>query len=628
MIYKYWVHDHESYYSQDYSLRKMTPVEYILDPRFEHIGCAVAHNDADPAVWLDPFDYRSHLLELRDRQRRGEKIVLVSHNALFDMCLMAWRYGFVADLHVDTMSMARALTYHETGSVSLASVANHLGIGAKTDTILKAIGMGRAALMADPGLWAAYRRYAINDADLCRQIFIRLRDRFPPAEFLVNDLVVRMAMVPRFKLDATVLAEHLHVTRASKDALLARCGLDTRETLMSNDKFADALRQRGVEPPTKISATTGRETYAFAKTDPGMVALQEHEDEEVQALAAARLGHKSTQEETRTERFLSIANLQWPGKAGSGWMPVPIRYSGAATHRFSGDWQLNLQNLPRKSPLRRALVAPPGYVVVAADLSQIEARLVAYVAGQDDLVEAFRAKRDVYSEFAGEEVFHRVVTKADVPERFVGKTSILQLGFGAGGPKFATTVRTLSRLQIGQLIDMQEDEGRRIVDAYRRRYADIARAWRVCSDLIPVLLSGSKASFDPCTVEDGAIVLPSGLRLHYTDLQQQIHDGKVEWRYRYGKKWERLYGAKTFQNMIQSLARIVITNAALTMKRHFPKHPVALQVHDELVYVVPQTIVPEFKAALEEAMVQRVPWAPGIPLACECGVGPNYGEAK
>lgn len=630
MLTRYIVHDHESYYSQEYSLRKMTPPQYILDPRFEHIGCAVAENDDGAVQWLDAAQFREHLRSLRRRQQAGEKIVLVSHNALFDACLTAWRYGFIADLYVDTMSMARAMTYHSVGSVSLAKVAEAMGLGVKQDTILKVQGMGSQAIK-DAGLWDQFAEYARNDTDLCRAIFRRLREDFPKSEFVVNDMVIRAAVQPRFKLDANVLAEHLAVTRASKDALLDRCGLTSRDELMSNDKFAEALRRHGVEPPTKISMTTGKATYAFAKTDQAMADLEEHENPNVQALVAARLGHKSTIEETRTERFLAISQIVWPGKLGTGWMPVPLRYSGAHTHRFSGDWKLNVQNLGRGSPLRDALIAPPGMRVVVADASQIEARIVAWLAGQKDLVDAFAEGRDIYSEFAGDEVFHRVVTKADKKERFVGKTAILGLGFGLGGPKFTLSVRTGSRLQLGELIDMDEQEGMRIVQAYRRRYSRIPAAWRVLNDkIIPLLARGGRDTYGPVEIEDGTVRLPSGLRLYYDKLEQQVGDGRTRWRFKYGREWKDLYGGKLFENLVQALARIIVTNAALTMRKRYPKHArhFALQVHDELAYVVPESLAVEFKDALIDAMTQPVPWAPGLPLKAEGDIGKTYGDAK
>src|SRR5690606_5724575 len=109
---------------------------------------------------------------------------------------------------------------------------------------------------------------------------------FPARELAVMDMVLRCAIEPRFQLDLTVLAEHLHAIRTQKDHLLARAmmvGADGKTALMSNDRFAELLRSLGVEPPTKTSPVTGKVTYAFAKSDPAFLDLQEHEDPAVQA---------------------------------------------------------------------------------------------------------------------------------------------------------------------------------------------------------------------------------------------------------------------------------------------------------------------------------------------------------
>ena len=168
-----------------------------------------------------------------------------------------------------------------------------------------------------------------------------------------------------------------------KEDLLAKVTVD-KATLMSNPQFADVLTSLGVTPPTKISPTTGRETLALAKNDEEFKALAEHPNPDVQALVAARLGTKSTLEETRTERFINIAER--------GKMPVPLKYYAAHTGRWGGTDNLNLQNLPRQSPLKHAIRAPQGYVMIDSDSSQIEARTLAWLAGQWDLVQASQTR--------------------------------------------------------------------------------------------------------------------------------------------------------------------------------------------------------------------------------------------
>jgi len=619
----YWFIDYETYYSTEYSLRRMTVPEYILDPRFECMGAAVKKLGS-AGKWIDAKDLPAFFDSLDPANT-----MLISHNALFDACITAWVYGFHPKLTGDTLGIARASLGHELRSLSLASVAVHLGVGVKGDTIKAVTGMNAAAIK-QAGLWDAYTSYAINDAEQCANIWQELviNRRFPAREIVLMDRIIRCATRPKFQLDQNVLHLHLAEVKAKKEALMQRIGF-SREDLMSNDKFAAALITLGVTPPRKISPATGKETWAFSKTDPQFIELEEHESHEVQALVAARLGVKTTLEEKRTERFIALSNLQWV--EGDRWMPIPLRYGGAHTHRLSGEWKLNLQNLPRGGNLRRALIAPPGYKVIAPDSSQIEARINGWLGGEIELMQAFREERDIYSEFAST-VFGYPVNKKMKKERFLGKTSILGLGYGMGWAKFQATVKIQSRLQLGEEILLDDVEAQRIVQTYRNTYAGIVRSWNALGAAgIPALVSGGGFEIGPCRFEQNRIRLPSGLYLHYHDLK--FDAGKREWTYSYGGMPKRTYGAKLQENITQALARIVVMDAALAIEKRFEREfdnppGLALQVHDELVYIVPDALVDRAVEICGEEMRRPPVWAPNLPLSSECDVGQNYGDAK
>jgi DNA polymerase len=545
------------------------------------------------------------------------------------MSVLAWRFGYIPALMIDTMGMARATLAAQLKSLSLDSVARHLGLGIKGKTVHKVIGMGAAAIKA-AGLYDEYAAYSCDDVDLCRGIYRRLmRDGFPPKELRVMDMILRCCVMPRFQLNQTLLAEHLHEVQQAKVALLDRAGLASRDELMSNDKFAEALRRFGVEPPMKVSKVTGKTTYAFAKQDIEFLELEEHDDPMVQALVAARLGVKSTIEETRAQRFISISHLPWPVKR-QRLMPMPLRYSGAHTHRLSGDWKLNVQNLSRGGKLRHALEAPDGHTVVTVDASQIEARLVAWYCGAWDLVEAFANKEDVYSSFASK-VFGFPVNKKEYPtERFVGKQGILGLGFGLGHFNFQKRLRTDSRLQTGNEINLSDEESERVVSLYRVTYQPVPSKWKVLGRTIqPMTFKDFKLEDGPVTFGFEHVLLPNGLKLFYHSLHQQ--DG--EWWFTYNGKPKKLYGGKFLENIIQALARIIVMDAAVRaedrlLMEYGIRLRLALQVHDELVFVVPTHLVETVRALLLEEM-RRVPtWGPGIPLDAEDGVGATYGDAK
>jgi len=601
--------DYETYYDKDYSLRKMTPVEYILDPRFETILCAVKEVPDGVTYVVDGIDFEKWL-----KSADLENCCVVSHNALFDMSILSYRYGVRPRLMVDTLGVSRALLQHELRSLALGRVAEHLGLGSKGGEVDNVQGMNRAAIKAC-GRWHAYERYSANDADLCAGIYDKLvrSGLFPVREIAVMDMVLRCATEPRIVLDQTAIAEHLASVQQKKLELLASAMLvgaqNGKKDLMSNEAFAEILRGLGVDPPKKISPITGKWAYAFAKTDKDFIKLEEHPDPAVQIMVAARTGHKSTLEESRSQRLLDIANLTWRGNSQQ-LMPIPLKYGGAHTGRLSGDWKLNMQNLPRGGNLRRALLAPPGHTIVTADASQIEARIVAWLCEEWELVNDFGYGVDVYSKFASE-IF-----------------AILGLGYQVGAPKFQNTIEVQSQLQLGQKIQMSLDQAEVVVNFYRSKYQNISSTWkRLHTNGMNALAHGVfKFTIGPCEFEHQAIRLPTGLRLHYHGLHMvRDLDGFNEWRFTYGPEFKKLYGGKLLENMVQALAIGITMDCALRIQKQFK---LAMQVHDELVYVVPDEQVEACEALLRKEMCRPPTWAPDLPLAVDIGKGKTYGDAK
>ena len=617
--------DYETYYDKEYSLKKMTPVEYILDPRFEAIGCAFKWGLDGKPFWVDGPELQSFFNAIPD----PNVTCMVTHNALFDMCITAWRYNFVPRLMVDTLGVSRAVLGHILRRHSLESVAEHLGLGAKGRTIHQVIGMNAEAIK-QAGLWDAYVRYGLNDVELCAGIYDKLvrQGGFPASELAIMDMVIRGAVLPQFELNTELLHEHLSEVQLQKNTLLTQAlllGAESKADLMSNEKFAKLLNDvGGVCPPMKISKITGKVTYAFAKSDPEFLALQEHEDPVVQVLVNARLGNKSTLEETRTQRFINIANLDWPGRGQARLMPIPLRYGAAHTGRLGGDWKLNTQNLRRGGKLRKAVLAPAGHKVITVDSSQVEARMVVWSCGQWDVVEQFARGEDTYAALASK-IFDFPVNKKDHPDqRFVGKQGRLGLGYGLGWEGFQRRIRTDSKNQTGKEIILSDEEAQKVVNVYRGSDKEVVRSWRLLNNMgMQALVWGIPFDFAMCAFEKGAIRLPNGMKLHYPDLEQV--DG--QWVFTYAGNPEKIYGCKLLENMMQALARIATLDAALRIQRRL-KCRLAQQAHDENAFVVPDEQVEEAKAVCLEEMRRRPWWAPDLPLDAEVGVGQSYGDAK
>jgi DNA polymerase len=365
-----------------------------------------------------------------------------------------------------------------------------------------------------------------------------------------------------------------------------------------------------VVPPTKISPATGKTTWAFGKTDEGFKALLDHHNPKVQAIVAARMGVKSTLEETRTERFIKIADR--------GTLPVPLRYYAAHTGRWGGDDKINLQNLPRKSPLKSAMLAPKGYVLIDCDSSQIEARTLAWLAGQNDLVEAFDKGEDVYRIMASS-IYGVPVEEVTDAQRFVGKTTILGAGYGMGAVKFRAQLNTFG-------VDLSEGECKRIISVYRSTYPMIPWLWNSASRTLQALKTQRTCQLGcegALTVDLLGIKLPNGMYVRYPNLREDA-DGEMIYDTKRGRTTipTRIYGGKVIENVCQALARIVIGEQMLMVARRLR---VVMTVHDAVGAIAPIEEAGEARNFVEQCMRMRPKWAAGLPLNCESKMGASYG---
>ena len=603
--------DFETYYDKDFSLRKMTTEAYIRDPRFEVVGVGVKVNN-DATEWASGT--HEELKEYLHTFDWGTS-VLLCHNTLFDGAILSWLFDVHPRVLADTLCIARALHGVEVGG-SLHALTQRYGLGTKGTEVLDAIGKRRLDF-SDAEL-DKYGDYCINDVELTYKLFNVMGRGFPKNELRLIDCTLRMFVEPVLELDLGLLEQHLEDTKQIKEDLITSSGV-TKKELMSNPKFAELLEGLGVIPPTKISLTTGKETFAFAKNDEQFKALENHSDSRVQALVTARLGTKSTLEESRTERFIGIAKR--------GLLPVPVRYYAAHTGRWGGDDKINIQNLPSRGvngkKLKNSMLAPEGYMMVDCDSSQIEARVLAWLAGQDDLVQAFTDKEDVYIKMASKiyNIPEEAVTK---DQRFVGKTTILGAGYGMGGVRFSDQLQSFGT-------HMDVEEARRVIRIYRDANWKINTLWRDCQNMLVEMSRGNSGSLGPNGIvkygadgRNGWILLPSGLKMRYDDLQYEQGERGPEFKYKTRRGYTRIYGGKVTENVCQAVARCIIGDQMLAIAK---RYKVALTVHDSVVCCVPEDELEEATRYIEECMSSTAPWAEGLPITCESDNGKSYGEA-
>ena len=604
--------DFETYYDKDFSLRKVTTEAYIRDPQFEVIGVGVKVNDGQTEWASGTHEQIKSYLHTFD----WADAMLLCHNTMFDGAILAWIFDVRPRVLADTLCIARALHGVEVGG-SLHALTQRYNLGTKGTEVLDAKDKHR--LDFTPEELGRYGDYCVNDVELTYKLFMKMAKGFPKQEMRIIDMTLRMFTEPMLDLDIGLLRQHLDNTKKIKEDLIESSGV-TRKQLMSNPKFAELLVSMNVEPPMKTSLTTGKETYAFAKNDEAFKALQEHDDPRVQALVTARLGTKSTLEESRTERFIGIAKR--------GLIPIPVRYYAAHTGRWGGDDKINIQNLPSRGAngkkLKSSIIAPVGYTLVDCDSSQIEARVLAWVAGQDDLVEAFANDEDVYIKMASKiyNVKEKDVTKE---QRFVGKSTILGAGYGMGAVRFAEQLKSF-----GTTIDVEE--ARRIISIYREANWKISQFWRNCQNMLVEMSRDTPISFGAKNIVKSVrtqtgygVELPSGLVMRYDDLEFEQGERGVEFSYKTRRGRTRIYGGKVTENVCQAIARCIMGEQMLAIAK---KYKPVLTVHDSVVCCVPDDELDEARQYIEACMSTTPSWAEGMPITCESGIGKSYGDCE
>jgi DNA polymerase len=622
--------DFETYYcSKTFSLSKMTTEEYVRDPRFQVIGCAIKFDNA-PAQWYPMGPDLLQAFAAID----WSQVVAVAHNALFDAAVLRWIFGHKPARWYCTLKLARGLFGMES-SMSLAAIAERLQLGAKGKEVVAAD--GKRLEHFTPVDLAAYGRYCENDTELCFQILKQLLPAYPHTEREMVAWTVEQFADPVLELDVPMLQQELAELRVKLQAARDACGM-TQAALRSDGAFAEALIALGVAPPTKISPKTGEEAWAFSKQDVEFMDLLEHEDPRVVALVEARLGNKTSIAESRLQRFIDIGTR--------GKLPVPLAYAGAmTTKRWGGTDKINLQNLPRNGNIRKAIRAPKGYYLVVGDLSQIELRVNAWQSGQQEILdELTKPGGDTYSSMATDVYGYTVQTKKTHPvERFVGKTAVLGCGYGCGPPKFQTMLKVAARRDRIVLSDESLDFAKKVVFKYRDKNSKIKDFWDVGAQAIVKMASGEMGSFGPYPIMGGRIFLPNGQFLYYPNLRRAtVADALAqsgEWIYdkRMGRATitTRIYGPKLVENITQAAARLPMCDAIEQLWADWGKWCRPLfTVHDEIVTMWPDAVPREDAKRIVMHCLTN-PKNPklreffaGLPLAADVDAGETYGDCK
>ncbi len=623
--------DFETYFDTDYSLKKLTIPEYVHNPRFHVHGVAVRWPDGKTEFRAD---VKALLAEITERYGENwNSVVTVAFNGQFDGFILHYIYGITPAFWMDPMTMARQVLPGRS-TYSLRSLAEVLGLPPKGDELEALKGVRNP----DPKQLAALHRYAINDVEITYALLEKLLSDLsrPEVELRLMDQCIRLFTERGFSVDHDEVGQLRAAMEAEVDEKCAATG-QSRETISSDTNFASelqkALSATGRIVPAKQDKN-GKQILAFSKNDPSYETLQGDADPRVRGLARARaLVQSMPAFQRRVERFERIA------RATSGRLPVYLNYHGAHTGRYSGGGGTNLQNLAKRvegiaGNIAACLHAEEGCLLVGADASQIEARILAQLAEEARLLEAFREGRDVYCEFAsqvfGEEVRPpkdedplEVATRLETL-RHIGKRSILGLGYGMGSETFERKLREDAEarplFEAGELNTARIKE--LVYDQYRRTYRTIPELWRGLEEAFTEALLYGVGECGTITFRKHGseihAVLPSERSLRYPDADQDA-EGKLVYQ-----SSKRLWGGKLTENLVQALARDYICEIMLRAEE--AGYPVLLQIHDEIILHIPEEDVADALEFLTTSLKTPPDWLPGLPVDGQGWVRRTLGE--
>lgn len=654
--------DFETFFNaKTYTLSKMGPIEYIRDPRFEVlcVGVQIDHNQ----TVVCPADNGLDVRFLKALKLEEQGTIVVGHNmAGFDALILSEHYGIHPWMIGDTIPMMNWVGLSRIIKCTHKELTATLGHGIKKPGTVVSDGKHRQDFTEAE--WAYFTDYCKDDVSQCAANFYSMLPYMQPDALKLISLTAKMATEPAFVPDLQMLQEYLNqLDDEQEQARLSLAHIlkyDTTTELLKAIRspriFPTLMEQVGGVCPMKWSDKKQCEIPATAKNDLEFVAMADDPNPDIALLVQTRLNLNSSIQKSRAESLV---------RKGAKPVPIMLATYKAHTGRYAagsseGSDKLNFQNLSKRDPskliIRRALKAPEGYKVVACDSSQVEARMLAWEAEQEDLIEQFRTGRDPYAEMASKifhveaQAIHDGAKHNDDPNhttykvyRNVGKTCVLSAGYGIGAELFA---QYLLRSNVHLSDDLEEHNAlsKQAHTIYRGVNFKITQFWKLCDNILDHLCKDTTmgahftfghadmftAGWDciPLTSERAAYIqLPNKFRLWYPDLHiGEDHFGGISKLY---KRWEhgklldnRITGPKCVENITQSLAFHMLAWQACRMSD--AGIDIKANIHDSFCTVVPDAQAEDAKATMERVMSSVPEWLTGFPVGCEAEIGTDF----
>lgn len=679
--------DFETFYADKYTLRTLSMEEYVRNAQFEPHLLGIAYNIGEVEMVEEPYIWTA----LQDYQVNASDTLTFIQNAKFDAFIASQYYNVPICNPICTRAMMRWTGVARLTRESLEAQCRFFNVGEKGTFIADMKGKHLSELT--PREKEQYIAYCKGDVEQLRTIANRMLPYMTADALRFIIMTTKMYTEPVFRLDSEHLSQYYD--KLSSDYVSAQKKLQhlfnfpTTEAFLkairSKKSFCELLESVGGSVPMKMSekksetarkklesllpdpdaqAKLDNQEYlvwepALAKNDLGFMELMQSENADVAALATARAENNSSISMSRCKTFMEIGRRGTLPVALEAFQAHTGRYAAGSADEIQSD-RTNIQNLSKRTgdkTLRKCVLPPDGYSIVACDSSQIEARMLAWLANEQWLLAAFREGTDPYCHMAADvygesyETIHDWTKGAhahdpdadkDLKARYktyrnVGKTAVLQLGYYAGAGRFGLYLRQQG-LMLAETEEEHNKEAQRIVKVYRKKNAAIKAFWGICSTVLTMLMCGNGYFGGPLgrtLYYDSnhnvfghscpGIKLPDGYWLLYPGLHMELVESRPVAMYetiRKGKKIKnKLHSGIICNNITQGLAFALMRWQALLINK---RYPIRVNIHDSWGVICRKGEEEECMAYMMECMRTLPEWAVGLPVDCEAEIGEDF----
>lgn len=625
---------------------------YSEAPDFEILLIAYKFSDEDKVKLIDLTDDHEELENLRFWDALTDpEVVKTAYNANFERTCLArhtgeamppeqWRCTMVLAVQLGlprslaAVGPALGLTEEEQKKKTGAALIQYFCKPCKP-TRTNGQRTKNTRLHA-PEKWELFKEYNIQDVVTEQTILKRLRDFRPDQS----------------EQDLWTLDQEINDRGVLLDIPMAGSIVEF-DTERSADLLAEAQQITGLSNPNSLAqlkpwlADNGLATDTLRKDDVAAMLADPSLHDNVRRVLEIR----QTLSKTSVKKYQTMLDIAGEDDRARGIM----QFYGGHTGRWAGR-SLQPQNLARNTMpddeldvarefvkmgdfeslemifgepapifsqlVRTAFIPSPGNRFIVSDFSAIEARVIAWIAGEEWRLEVFRNDGDIYCESASH-IYHVPVVKHGINGELRQRGKVAELALGYGGAVGAMK-------QMDTSGSVPEDEMQGIVTQWRAESPKIVRMWRDCQDAAVSVIRGNQPKRVLRSLQgtefyvklvDGTpvlfIQLPSGRPIAYWD--PKVMDTEMGPRITYmtqnqtTRKWERCetYGGKLTENIVQSVARDCLAEKMKLLESM--GYPIVFHVHDEMILDVPREDK-EAAALVDRIMGEPIDWAPGLPL--------------